>query len=644
MTDEWYGWAGTILRVDLTKGTIKKVPLDKDLAYNYVGGRGFNSKILFDEVKPGTDPFGPDNLLIFSTGPCTGTSIPNNGRYTVSTLSWVTGGLGDANSGGYFGQAMKYAGYDAIIVKGVSKKPVYLFIEDDTVELRDASHLWGKDVWETTEILMRDHSNKGMSVAAIGQAGENMVAAAAIMNDYSRAAAKAGVGAIMGSKKLKAISAYGESGIRVYDPEEVYKSTIEYIELIAKTDKWWFETFSKYGTPMFVDQYQHLGALPTYNWKEGTFEHADKLGITPLYEKYVKKKRGCGGCMYHCSPWFRIDEGPFKGWVGEGVEYEAMTGFGSKLGCDNLEVALVGGSLCDMYGLDYISAAEVMGWAWECYNEGILTKEDTDGLDLSWGNDSVIHEVLRRLANREGKLGELLALGSRKASERIGGKAKYFSMTIKGQQMGSMDPRVLKAWGFGYGVATRGGDHLRTHLVCEYMFTPEEMEKYVGDARASDRFTITEAKADLVRWTENVRFLNDALETCKYINRGSPRSYVEFPYRWLTATTGKSYTYEGLQTVADRVLTIERAFNVARGMSRKDDYLPDRYYDETLSTGTGKGQRVSRELYDKLLDRYYEIRGWDKEGRPKRSHLEKVGLKYVADELEKLGFLGKEAS
>jgi aldehyde:ferredoxin oxidoreductase len=641
--NEWYGWAGTILRVDLTKGTVQKQPLTKEMAHDYVGGRGFNSKILYDEVKPGTDPLGPDNLLVFGTGPVTGTCIPNNGRFTVSTLSLVTGGLGDGNSGGHFGPQMKYAGYDTIVVKGISKKPVYLFIDDDTTELHDATHLWGKDVWETTDTLKRDHDNKSMSVCAIGPAGENMVAASCIMNEYARAAAKAGVGAIMGSKKLKAISVYGERGIRVHDPEEVYSSTIEYIDLIARTDKWWFETFSKYGTPMFVDQYNHLGALPTRNWKEGTFEEADKLGITPLYEKYVKKKRGCGGCIYHCSPWYRIDEGPFKGWVGEGVEYEAMTGFGSKLGCSNLEVCLVAGSLCDMYGLDYISTSEAMGWAWECYNEGILTKDDTDGLDLSWGNDSIVHEVIRKIAYKDGKLGKLLALGSRKAAKKIGGKAEYYSMTIKGQQMGSMDPRVVTAWGVGYGVSTRGGDHLRTHLVCEYMFTPEEMEKYIGDARASDRFHLTEAKADLVRWTENVRFLNDSLETCKYINRGSPRSYVEFPYRWLTATTGKKFTYEGLQTIADRVMTIERAFNVRQGMDRKDDYLAERWFKEAMPEGAGKGSKVDKVMYDKILDRYYEVRGWDKNGFPKRSHLEKLGLKYVADELQKMKRLGKEA-
>ncbi len=641
-SDEWYGWAGRILRVDLSKRETKVQPLTKEMAHDYVGGRGFNSKILYDEVKPGTDPLGPDNLLILGTGPCTGTCIPNNGRFTVSTLSWVTGGIGDGNSGGHFASAMKYAGYDAIVVKGVSKDPVYLFIEDDTVEIRDASHLWGKSHWDTINTIMADSGNKSLSVCGIGPGGENMVAAACVMNDYTRAAAKAGVGSIMGSKKLKAIAVYGTRGIRVYDPEEVYKSTIEYIELIARTDKWWFETFSKYGTPMFIDQYNHLGALPTFNWKEGTFKGADKLGIGPLYEKYVKKKRGCSGCMYHCSPWFRIDEGPYAGWVGEGVEYEAITGFGSKLGCSNLEVCLVGGSLCDMYGLDYISTSEAMAWAWECYNEGILTKEDTDGLDLSWGNDSVVHEVIRKLAYKEGKLGHLLALGSRKAGEKVGGKAKYFSMTIKGQQMGSMDPRVVKAWGFGYGVSTRGGDHLRTHLVCEYMFTPEEMEKYIGDARASDRFNLTEAKADLVKWTENVRFLNDALETCKYINRGSPRSYVEFPYRWLTATTGVKFTYDSLQVIADRVNTIERSFNVRCGMDRKDDYLPARWFDEKLSTGTGKGQQVDRAMYDKLLDRYYLIRGWDKQGLPKRSHLEKLGLKKIADELESISRLGKE--
>ena len=642
---EWYGWAGTILRVNLTDKTVKKEPLPEYLATQFIGGRGFNSKILFDHLRPGVDPFSPENLLIFGAGPCTGTLIPCSGRFTISTKSPVTGGLGDANSGGHFGPQMKWAGYDMIIFEGKAEKPVYVWIEDDNVEIRDAEHLWGLDTWITTNEIIKDVGDPSISVACIGPAGENMVASAAIINEYARAAAKCGVGAVMGSKKLKAVAVRGTKGIRVADPKGVVDVYFKYVRILKEEDEWWYNNFSKYGTPMFVDQYQGLGALPTYNWSEGVFEKADELGVEKLYPKYVKKKRSCFACVLHCSPFILIEEGPYAGFTGEGVEYEAFTGFGSKIGCANIELVLAAGTMCDRYGIDYISCAEVIAWAFECYNRGILTKEDTDGLDLTWGNEDVVLELIRRLAYREGKIGELLALGSRKAAQKIGKGAEYYSMTIKGQQPGSMDPRVLAAWGFSYAVGNRGGDHLRTHLVCEYMFTPEEMEKYVGTAAASDRFGWHVAKADLVVWSENMRTISNCMEHCTYFNRGAPRLYVEFPVDALRAVTGLDWTYEKLVECAHRIITLERAFNVREGFSRKDDYLPERFYKEPLTKGPGRGKVVPRDHWEKLLDRYYTLRGWDtKTGWPTRETLEKLGLKYVADQLEELGKLpGKGA-
>ena len=637
---ELYGWAGKILRVDLSKETFKTQPLPTDMMTSLIGGRGFNSKILYDEVAPGTDPLGPDNKLIFGTGPVTGTIVSASGRFTVTAKSPTTDAFGDANAGGHWGGELKWAGYDVIVFEGAAKKPVFLWIDDDQIELRNAEHIWGLDYFKTTEEVQKDVGDMDISVAGIGPAGERLVYTSCVMNEYTRAAAKCGMGAVMGSKRLKAIAVRGTKGVKVAKPGELFKIVEEYIEILKREDRWFYENFSKYGTPMFVDQYQQLGALPTRNWRETCFEEAEKVGVGPFYKKYVKKKRACQSCPYHCSPYFTIDEGRFAGTWDDGTEYEATGGFSSKVGCGDLEVALVGGAWCDKFGLDYINCADTIAWAFECYNKGILTKEDTDGLDLKWGNADAVLECIRRMAYKEGKFGELLALGSRKAGRKVGKGAEYYSITIKGQQMGMMDPRVFHAWGFAYGVSTRGGDHLRSHAVCEYMFTPEEMEKYVGSRKAADRFGF-EGKGKLIFWTENIRALNDSIENCKYFFRGSPRLWTEYPHKVLSAVTGLDWTYEMTFAAGQRINLIERAYNAREGLGRKDDYLPERFYKEPVPTGPTKGASFPREQYDKILDEYYEMRGVDKKtGYPKKEKLLELGLADIAADLEKRHKLG----
>ncbi|RJS89802.1 aldehyde ferredoxin oxidoreductase [Candidatus Bathyarchaeota archaeon] len=639
---EYYGWAGTILRVDLTKGKIRRQPLPKDLALNFIGGRGFNSKILYDEVDPNVDAFSPENKLIFGTGPCTGTLVPCSGRWTVTAKSPSTEAFGDANAGGHWGAEMKWAGYDCIVFEGAAKEPVYLWIDDDHVELRDASHLWGLDTWETTDAIRKEHGDLEIKVACIGPAGENLIIPACVISDYTRGAGKCGMGAVMGSKRLKAIAIRGTKGVRVAHPEEFVDAVEEGIEILRTGDQWWFENFSKYGTPIFVMMFQTLGCLPTYNWREGVFEGAKELSGETLLDKYVKKKRACHACVFHCSGYYVVEEGPYAGAMGEGIEYEATGGFGSKLGNADLASTCAAKTLCDKMGIDLINCTDTVGWAMECYEKGILTSKETDGLDMSWGNAEAILEAIRRMAYREGRFGELLAMGSYKASKVVGKGAERYSITIKGQQMGLVDPRVMWAWGLGFGTSTRGGDHLRTQPAGEYMFTPEEMEKYIGTAKASDRYG-WEGKGMLVAWYQNIRAVHDSLEMCKYFFRGEPRLYVEFPPKVLTALTGFKWTYDHILRCGERIYNVEKAFNVKVGLGRKDDYLPERFYKEPYTKGPYKGAVMPKENYDKALDEYYRARGWDlKTSNPTRARLEELGLKYIADELEKMGRLGKE--
>lgn len=631
---KYLGWAGTILRVDLASEKIRKQELPEHLALNFIGGRGFNSKILYDEVDSRVDPFGPHNKLIFGTGPCAGTIVPCSGRWTVTTKSPTTNAFGDANSGGEWAAYLKWAGYDCIVFDSIAKKPVYLWIEDEQVELRNAADIWGLDVWDTIDAIKEEDSD--VSVACIGPAGENQSNAACIMNDYTRSAGKCGTGAVMGSKNLKAIAVKGSKGIKVSEPDGLIKFIKETVDKLRTEDSWYYENLSKYGTPIYLMTLNELGALPTFNWREGWFEHALELSAETLSKKYVKKKMACNACIFHCSSYCVVEDGPYAGTIAEGVEYEATGGFGSKLGNSDLASTIAAKNLCDRLGLDLINCSDTIGWAMECNQNGLLSEEYMDGLDLSWGNHEAIMEALRKIAFKEGKLGSLLALGSRKAAERIGNEAISFSITVKGQQMGLLDPRAFWSRGLGFATSTRGGDHLRDQATAEFMFTPEESEKYVGSPMVSDRFG-WQGKGHLIAWSQNIRAVNDSMETCKFLQRGSPWMWVEFPAKALRLVTGLDWTYETVQKCGERIYNVEKAFNVRAGLTRKDDYLPERFYQEALTKGPFKGIRLPKEKFDLMLNEYYIVRGWDVEtGFPTREKLEELGLKYIADELGSL--------
>ena len=633
-----YGF-GRLIRVDLGSGQVRVEDIPEELKNSFLGGRGINSAILLREVPADCDPLGPENKLIFGTGPLGGTIAPCSGRWTVTAKSPTTDAFGDANAGGHWAAELKWAGYQHIIFEGMSPKPVYLWIDDDRIELRDASRLWGSDVWVTTDIVRKELGDEGISVACIGPAGERLALTACVLCDYTRGAGKCGMGTVMGSKQLKAIAVRGTKGVQVADAQATIDAVREGLVYIQKGDKWWWENFSTYGTPIFVDMFNELGTLPTRNWHEGYYERASELSGTALYDKYGVKKRSCNGCFYHCSPYVAVKDGLYAGTVGEGVEYEATGGFGAKLANPNLASTIHAKTLVDKYGLDLINTTDTIGWAIECYERGLLTKEDTDGLEMTWGNHRSIVEAVRRMAYKEGKFGELLALGSRKASQKIGRGTEYYSITIKGQQMGLVEPRAEVAWGLGFGVSTRGGDHLRAQPAMEFMWTPEQAKEYIGSEKAVDRFS-TEGKGLLVFWAENMKAVQDSMENCKYWFRGQPKLWWDWPPHMINAVTGWNLTPEDVFNIGQRVVLAERAFNAKAGLTRREDHLPERFYEEAQPTGPAKGAIMPRDKWEKMLDEYYSHRGCDKNGIPVRSKLEELGVKWIADDLEKHGKLG----
>ncbi|MHA1481680.1 MAG: aldehyde ferredoxin oxidoreductase family protein, partial [Candidatus Thorarchaeota archaeon] len=435
---------GKILRINLTTSTITEEFPDEETLRKYLGGAGLATKILFDETEKGIDPLGPENKLIFMTGPLTGTNSPSTGRYSVVTKSPLTNGWGQANSAGFWGRDFKRSGFDGVIFEGISPKPVYLLTEDGKAELLDASEVWGKNTSETTKVLKEKHGPK-FNVTCIGIGGENLVKYAAIMNDcdeenWGRAAGRCGVGAVMGSKKLKAIASRGTLKIPVADPEAYRKEAKQRFDWVNQSIL--KMTLEVYGTATMVDLVNVKGGIPTKNWQTGVFENAEKINGQAINDTILVKRKPCFACPIHCGRIAEIKAGPFKS-RGEGPEYETLCSFGTMCGVDNLEAITLAHFLCNEYGLDTISAGSTVGFAMECYQRGILKDEDVDGLDFSWGNAQLIVDIVEKIARREG-VGDMLAEGTMRMAEKLGQGSERFAMHVKGLELPGYDSRAAK--------------------------------------------------------------------------------------------------------------------------------------------------------------------------------------------------------
>lgn len=599
-----FGWTGKLIRVNLTNGSIEKEALNTRDAEQYLGARGLGSKILTDEVDPKVEPLSPQNKLIFMTGPLTGTFASSAGRYEVVAKAPLTGTIGASNSGGHFGPELKYAGYDGIIFEGKADKPVYLYVNDDTVELRCAEHLWGKTVFETTDKLLEETAGDAR-VACIGPSGEKMVLFATVMNDKHRAAGRSGLGAVMGSKNLKAVVVKGSGSIEVAKPKEFMDACTDARRKL-KAHPVTGGGLAAYGTEVLINILNQSGGLPTRNWRDGgIFEHADETSGEALAEKYLVKNKGCFGCSIGCGRITRIPDGKYKSF-GEGPEYESGWSYGADCGVRDLAAICKANFLCNEYGIDPITMGSTIACAMEMHDKGIISKEDL-GRDLSFGDADSIVEFTRMTALREG-FGDKMAEGSYRMADAYG--HPELSMSVKKQEMPAYDGRSVQGMGLEYATSNRGGCHVRGYLTSpEILGIPQKLDPLV-----------TTDKAFWLKIFQDLTAVVDSAGLCLFTTFAIGLPEISSMIR---TALGCECSDAEILKIGERIWNLERVFNLKAGFTSADDTLPSRLLTEPLKAGPGKG-KVSE--LDVMLKEYYDLRGWDKEGIPTDGKKEELAI------------------
>jgi aldehyde:ferredoxin oxidoreductase len=582
-----------ILHVLLNDGSFRKEPIPTDLYEKYIGGRGLGVKLLYDSLAPGTDPLSPDNLLVFAVGPSTATSVPTAGRFVVITKSPQTGTIFDSHAGGYFGPQLRRAGLAAVVFHGKSPSPVYLWINDSQMELRDASKYWGKDTTETNDGLIEDTDPKAQ-VACIGPGGENKGLMAAIMTDKHRAAGRGGVGAVMGSKNLKAIVARGTGDVGVHDPERL-KLAVERSRRLLKRNGVTDKSLPVYGTPVLVNVANELGMLPTFNFQEGTFNDAEGVSGEKLLERFSAGTYNCHGCPIGCGRVSLI-----KGEKVGGPEYETIWSLGPQCGINDLEWIVIANNQCNLLGLDTISVGSTIGAAMELVQIGKLDAP------LKFGDTTGVLELIDDIAHARG-LGAEMGEGSKRFAERYG--APELAMHVKGLEIPAYDPRGAQGHALGYATSNRGGCHLRSYLI-----GPEVLGSPVLIDRDSPK-----GKADLVMLYQDLSAAMDSMVVCRFTNFAwTVDDYAEM----LAAGTGLQIDGRDILRIGERIYNLERLFNLREGFTAEDDTLPPRFFKPLPEGGSRK--RVVH--LDVMIPEYYSLRGWDTKGQPTKDTLKKLAL------------------
>jgi len=596
------GWIGTILRVNLKTGVITTEPLNARFANDYVGARGLGTKYYIDECDPTIDALSPANKLIYMTGPLTGTVAACGGRFEVVAKAPLTGTIGAANSGGWFGPELKYAGYDGIIFEDVSEKPVYLYIHNSEVELRDASDLWGLNIHQTTDKLNEELGDL-FKVSAIGQAGERLSLFACINNDKNRAAGRGGLGAVMGSKKLKAIAVRGTGSVTVARPKEFLAAAKAARDMLI-ADPVAGGGLAAYGTEVLVNIINESGALPLHNWRDGSYmETADKFSGETLADTFLVKNKACFACTIACGRITRVTEGPYASF-GEGPEYEAGWSFGAATGVDDLAAICKANFLCNEYGLDPITMGSTIACAMELVDIGALSEEEV-GLKLQWGDAAAVVQLTELACKVEG-FGAKLALGSYRLGEMYG--HPELSMSVKKQEMPAYDGRAIQGMGLEYATSNRGGCHVRGYLT-----SPE----ILGVPLKTDPL-VTKGKGALCKLFQDLTALVDSSGMCLFITFANGLPEIAAQYR---AAVGSNETDEEILLKGERIWNLEKQYNIAAGVEK--DTLPPRLLREALPSGPAAGKVCE---LDDLLEEYYAERGWDADGIPTPEKQEALSL------------------
>jgi aldehyde:ferredoxin oxidoreductase len=662
MEKELGGYAGKILHVHLDSGRFATEPLSYETCEKFVGGRGRDAKLLFDSVSPRTAALSPRNVLCISTGPVTGLLGPTSGRVNVATISPLTDIYGNSNVGAHWGPELKYAGFDGVVFHGKAKSPVYLLIEDGNCKLEDARAIWGKGVFDTT-IALNERHGEDFYIAAVGPGAQNGVLFGSIIFDNWDAAGRTGTGTVLASKNVKAIAVRGSGSLRIADMKNYLATVREGWQAILDDPGFKTQEHPALGTAICVNWGNAQGWLPTRNFRETHFEGAEQISGEEFRDRISTRLspnpggRACLSCPNRCKRFGRIDSGKYAGTRGS-IEFEGIAAFGSKCGVSDLDTVFHAFMLANDYGIDCVSCGNMIATFMELNEEGILPQEIKRELDLKFGDSDAVVEAVHRIATRKGKLGELGALGAAKATAKIGGKAQYYTSAIKGIDTIACDPRVAKGFGFTYAVSTRGSDHLRAHPVYEMVGMPPEVSKELFGSEEASKLTGYDGKVRMVIWHENLSAVTDSMGTCRFMHASY---YAQYPipellhkygrkkekphsikyHEWLTAAIGIKYSYESLLEAGERIILLERAINLRRGVRRKDDTLPERFFREPVPKGPAKGEIFDRKKFNEMLDEYYQIRGLNKtDGRISKQKLLHLGLKDVAEILtkEKLTF------
>jgi len=616
------GYCGKVLRVDLTAGTVDVEEPSERFYRMYLGGWGFIAHELLNRTEAGIDPLSSDNPLIFATGVASGTSIPGSGRHAVGAKSPLTGAFGEADVGGYWAVELKRAGFDAVVVEGASQAPVYLWIHDGEAEIRNATSLWGKETAEVQAEIRAEHQDERIRVIQCGVAGENLVRYACIMSDVNRAAGRTGLGAVMGSKKLRAIAVRGTGDVGIADPEGA-KEVLDHV--LGLRDRW--AGLHEHGTGGGVMYMNEVGRLPTRNFREGKFEGAEAIAGTTMTETYLTGRDTCHACPIGCKRVTQVDGEYHSDPVYGGPEYETLASLGSTCGIDDLEAVIYGNHLCNAYGLDTISAGVTIAWAMECFERGLLTIEDTEGVEPRFGDHRVMTQLLDQIAHRDG-FGDLLAEGSLRAARRIGRDTERYAVQCKGQEFPMHDPRWQFGLGIGYATSPTGADHMHN-------FHDSTVESEAGAARMLphgifidplERTALPAVKSALAAAAIPLQVLNNCAGICMFV----PYTLGDFR-KIIHSITGWDVTDVEVLRAGERALAMARLYNAREGLTAADDTHHPRFTEPLMLAGE-EGAAIPEETMQEAVGLYYELLGWDPTtGAPTRAKLIELGLDWALD-------------
>lgn len=612
-----HAYTGRILHVDLTRRKSHVETLEPPFLQKYLGGVGLATRLLVDNAEPGCDALGEENTIAIAVGALTGTMVPCSAKHAVAAKSPLTGFIGDSLTGSYWSNALRRAGYDALVIKGKSAKPAYLFVDDQYVLFRDAKGLWGKATFETEEAIRAEIGDRNVRVACIGVAGENLVRYACVGNDRGRQAGRTGLGAVWGSKNLKAIAVRGTQPVSVADLAELNRLSVDMAERAQGLATAKYRVTGTVGNVLTLNS---LGLLPTRNLRNSTFESAEEISGEYMQSHFKEKTVACSGCPIACEQVARVREGPYDG-ARVSLDYESLYALGPCCGIGSFPGIIKAAELCDRYGLDTISTGVTIAWAMECFERGIFTESDTGGLQLGFGNADASVALIERIAARDG-FGDLLAEGTKRASEQVGQGSEKFAMHSKGLELPGYEPRGLKTYALGLAVGTRGACHNRSLA-------------YEPDMKGQvDRLKAEKGRGRIAMEYEDLAAVLDCLMICKFI-RGCFSDFHQEAVEFYRLATGLELTTDELRQVGERVTNLKKHFNIREGWSKEDDWLPARILEEPLPDGRSQGTKLTVEELRLMIDDYYEARGWTDGGLIPRQKLVELGLEDLTQKARK---------